>query len=394
MSSLKKIGKFVFRYKLQTIFSIVFMLLYSIFTAAPAHYTKAMFDSLIESIKEGELIPFHQLVMVGMAIILLISLKGIAFFLQTYLMGSVAQKTIRELRQILYQKTISLPLVYFNKKSTGELSSRFTIDFVTLNEALIVGFVGPLRDVPLIVLLIINMYDKSWHLTIATIILLPIVAKLLSVFGKQSRKATDKRLNQFGELSTLISETITGIRVVKAFIMERYEINRFKKENHRLFKHFMLSTFINAYSYPLIELTAGIFFAFILPYAGYLINTGKITFGDFMSFAISFTMLNTPLKALNGISIKIQEGLTAADRIFEILDSDMKIEEKENAVEMRPIEKEIRVRIKKFGYAEKIVLQDLDLTLKAGTITALVGSSGSGKTTLANLIPRFYDIKP
>lgn len=366
------------------------MLLYSVFTVIPAHFTKHVMDSLIESIKLDETIALDQFILVGGAIVAILSLKGISFFIQNYYMGDLAQKAIRELREKLFQRIILMPIAFFNKKSSGELMTRFTVDFVTLNEAIIAGFVGPLRDIPAVIFLFIIMFDKSWQLCLLSLVLLPIAAIMISFFGKQSNIATSKRLNQFGELSTLLSETITGIRVVKAFIMEKYEHKRFKKENQRLYKHFMESIFISSYSYPFLEIIAGFFFVFILAYGGYLITHNQITVGDFFSFTVSFMMLNTPLKQLNGISLKLQEGIAAGDRIFSILESDWKIEEIENAKILQPIKKEIKIEINQFSYEKTTILKNINLTLKIGTITALVGSSGSGKTTLANLIPRFY----
>ncbi len=141
------------------------------------------------------------------------------------------------------------------------------------------------------------------------------------------------------------------------------------------------------------EITAAFFAFFILGYGGHLISIQEITIGDFTSFVMSFMLLNTPIKQMNGISLRIQEGIAAGKRIFSILDSDWKIEEAKDAKKLPPIKKEIKVNIDQFAYeGEDTVLKDINFTMKSGTITALVGSSGSGKSTLANLIPRFYDI--
>lgn len=394
MKTLLKVGRYIFKYKIQATFSILFMLTYAVFHAMPAHYTKHVMDYLIESLKLGKTIELQRFLLVGGAIVAILTAKGISFFLQNYLMGSLAQKAVRELRDKLYERMILMPIGFFNKRSSGELLSRFTVDFVTLNEAIIIGLVGPLRDMPTIIFLFIIMFDKSWQLMLLSLILLPVASKLIAIFGRQSNIATNKRLNQFGEMSSLLSETITGIRVVKAFIMEKYEMRRFKKENQRLYRHFLRSIFIASYSYPLLEITAGFFFVFILVYGGYLITNNQITVGDFFSFAVSFMMLNTPIKQLNGISLKIQEGIAAGDRIFSILESDWKIEEVDNPITLQPIEKEITIDVNAFAYDDKAVLSDIHISLKKGTITALVGSSGSGKTTLANLIPRFFDLPP
>jgi len=364
------------------------MICYSLFTVAPAWYMGLIVDGL----KAGEIPSQSKFVLVGLGLVLIFVLKGISYFGQNYLMGSVGQSFIRDLRDRLYEKIILKPLAFFNKNTTGDLISRFTIDLNTLNEAVTISITGPLRDIPQIIFLFGVMFIRSWQLTVVTFFLLPPAAYLIQKFGSQNKKVTTKRLNKYGELTALLTETIKGIRVVKAFSMENYESERFAKENNRLYKFFLSSILISSYSYPVLELTGGICAAIILPFGGYLISHGDITAGDFVSFILAFFMLNEPIKKLNGLSLKIQEGSAAAQRIFNVLGDELKIEEDPNADEMPTIQQEIRIQIGKFAYGDQPVLNNLDLTLKAGTATALVGASGSGKSTLANLIPRFYDI--
>lgn len=392
MSSIIKIGKLLLKYKFRFIFGVIFMLFYSLFSVAPVHYLKNITDALLDAVKEEEVLEMNKFLLVGFGLVVVMGLKGISYFFQNYLMGWLSQKVIKDLREKLYNKMILMPIAFFNKTATGSLTSRFTVDFVTLNQAITVGIVGPMRDIPMIFILIGIMINRSWKLLLLTLILLPVAGYLISFFGKQNKKVTKKRLNQFGELTALLTETITGIRVVKAFSMEKYEKDRFEEENTRLYKHFMHSIRISSYSYPLLELTASCCAVPILAYGGYLIIHGEMTFGDFVSFMGSFMMLNEPIKKLNGISLKIQEGIAASNRIFEVLDSDWKIEEDPRAKVLPPIQKEVAVDIDQFGYDENVVLEDIHIKLKAGTVTALVGSSGSGKTTLANLIPRFFNL--
>jgi len=264
---------------------------------------------------------------------------------------------------------------------------------VTLNDSIKIAVMGPLRDAPQIFMLLYIMFSRSWRMFLLTLILLPVAAWLISLFGNLNKKVTVKRLSQFGELNSLLTETITGSRVVKAFSMEEYECKRFKNENFRLFRQFMKSILIASYSYPLLELSAGICGVMILVYGGYLSNKGVISWGDYISFMTSFVLLNEPIKKMNGINLKVQEGLAAASRIFSILDSETKIHEIPDAKLLKTIQKEIKIDIQSFKYEDQPVLQDVSVSLKAGTITAFVGSSGSGKTTLANLIPRFFDLE-
>ena len=393
MNTFVRLAKLAHKQKFALYFSIIFMLLYAICSVAPASFMKDIVDSVAKSLKEKEAIALDRFYLVGFGLILLILIKGISYFIQTYLMGLLGQRLIRDLRDRLYERVISMPVSFYNNQSTGELTSRFTVDCVTLNDSIKIAVMGPLRDAPQIFMLLYIMFSRSWRMFLLTLILLPVAAWLISLFGNLNKKVTVKRLSQFGELNSLLTETITGSRVVKAFSMEEYECKRFKNENFRLFRQFMKSILIASYSYPLLELSAGICGVMILVYGGYLSNKGVISWGDYISFMTSFVLLNEPIKKMNGINLKVQEGLAAASRIFSILDSETKIHEIPDAKLLKTIQKEIKIDIQSFKYEDQPVLQEVSVSLKAGTITAFVGSSGSGKTTLANLIPRFFDLE-
>ncbi len=386
-----RISKLVLKYKLQLMLGIISLFSFALLTVAPAWYI----EPLINSLSSGKVWPLSRFPLVGLAIILIFALRGVSFFGQNYIMGSLGQKIVRELRNQLFRRVVLMPISFFNKRSTGELTSRFTIDVTTLNQSIITGIIAPLRDIPQILILLGILGYRSWKLSLLVLILLPPTAWLISIFGQQSQKVTTKRLNKFGDLSGLLNETITGIRVVKAFNMESYEIKRFEKENQSLFKSFLNVIRIDSYSYPILELIGAICGAAILTYGGYLIIYEDLSGGEFASFILSFFMLNDPIKKMNNITLKLQEGYAAALRIFEIIDDKSEIKESPDAITLPPIKKEIRIKINRFSYEEdEPVLKEVDLTMKAGTITALVGSSGSGKTTLSNLIPRFYDLNP
>lgn len=369
---------------------VVFMIAFGLFNVAPAKFIKDIVDSL----NSGKVPELSRFLLVGVGIVLLFFLKGVSFFGQNYLMNSLGQRLVSVLRERLFKKVVSLPFSFFNTRQTGDLISRFTVDLTVVEQAIIVAITGPLRDLPQILFLLGLMYYSSWQLFLVTMLLLPPAAMLISKFGKQNKKVTTRRQNKFGELTSLLSETITGIRVVKAFNMEQYEINRFTKENNRLYKYFIRSIQIGSYSYPILELVGATCGAIIVTYGGYLVIHSEMTGGDFASFIISFFMLNDPMKKFNGFTLKLQEGLAAVSRVYDILDSENNIKDKEGAVVLPPIQKEIKIDIKSFKYSEeeRSVLNHIDFKIKAGTVAALVGSSGSGKSTLANLIPRFFDL--
>lgn len=366
------------------------MLCYALASAYPV----PLIESVVKSIEEGKVEGQKTYITWAAYFIAILLAKGVSYYWQNLLMGSLGQKVIRDLRLKLFSKIIYNPASFFNRNKTGDLISRFTTDLNTLNEAVIISITGPLRDLPLIFLLLGYMLYSSWQLFLLTLVLLPPTAFLINKFGLKNKKVITKRLNKYGDLSSLLTESITGIRVVKAFGMEKYEVDRFEKENQRLYNYFFRSIKIGSYSYPILELIGGICGAVILIFGGYLISNNEITSANFAAFLVSFMMLNNPIKKLNGFTLKVQEGSAAATRIFDIINEEVVIKESENAVELPQIRKGIDINIKEFRYPEeeKPVLQDINIELKAGTITALVGSSGSGKTTLANLIPRFYDL--
>ncbi|MCP4754352.1 MAG: ATP-binding cassette domain-containing protein [Proteobacteria bacterium] len=392
MSVISQISKLVFQHKAQLIAGILAMFCFSLLTVAPAWYVKDIVDSL----SSGKVWPLENFILIGLAVILLFTLKGISYYGQNSLMGSLGQKIVRDLRDRLFKKVIRMPIIFYNKRSTGELVSRFTIDASTLNQAVITGIIAPLRDIPQIFFLLGILVYRSWQLSLLALLVLPPAAWAISKFGQQSKKVTTKRLNKFGDLTSLLNETITGIRVVKAFSMEEYEIDRFQKENQSLFRSFLHSIRIGSYSYPALEQIGSICGAAMLSYGGYLLIHDQITGGDFASFILSFFMMNEPIKKLNNITLKLQEGHAAAIRIFEILNSDLEIKNSPDATALPPIKEGIRIKVDRFRYEDEDepVLRDIDINLAAGSITALVGASGSGKTTLSNLIPRFYEIPP
>ena len=385
-----KIIKLILRHKVQLSFGIVMMFSFALFSVAPAKYMKNIVDAL-DTGKIPELERFFQ---VGLGLILLFALKGVAFFGQNYLMSALGLSLIKELRDKMFDKILRMPLSFYARNPSGDLISRFTTDLNCLNDAIIVGITGPLRDLPQIAMLLGLMYIRSWQLSLLTLMLIPTTYWLIQRFGRQNEQITGQRLRKFSELTQLLTEAISGIRVVKAFNMEDYEVNRFNRENKRLYKTFLHSIRIDSYSYPVLELLGSVCGAFMLTYGGYLIIHHEITGGDFASFLIAFFMLYDPIKKLNGFFLKIHEGLSAGERIFAILDEPELIRDRPGAGLLGPLQREIRIQIKEFGYGEKTVLSDINITLPKGTVTALVGSSGSGKSTLVNLIPRFYELSP
>jgi len=372
------------------IFSILCMAGYNIFTAAPAYYAK----DIVDTIAYGDNPELKQYFLVGLGLMIVFAIKGLFFFGHNYSVGHLVQSLIVKLRQQLFDHLVNLSLTFFTRSKTGDLISRFTNDLQVFQNMLQVGVTGPFRDIPQFFLLLGIMFYRSWQLAFVTLILIPIAVFFIQIFGQRNKIAVSKRQISFGGLTSLLVETISGVRVVKAFGMEKYESKRFKAANDDLYKNHMRSVMIDSYSYPIIEIIGAAAGAAIVAYGGYLIINGQITPGDFTSFVISFFMLNEPVKKLNGFNLKLQEGFAAVRRIFDILDVEDEIVTSPDAKKITHFKQEIKLNIKAFHYPEQDVpaVRDFKLSVQKGEAVALVGSSGSGKTTVANLIPRFYDV--
>ncbi len=387
---LRRLGKLIWPYKGWILFSILCMIGFNVFTAAPAYYAK----DIVDTITYGDDPGLQQYFLVGLGLIIVFTLKGLCFFGNTYSVGYIVQRMVAELRQSLFSHLTHLSFSFFSRSKTGDLISRFTNDLHVLQSTLQIGVNGPFRDIPQFFLLLGIMIYRSWDLALVTFTIIPVALFFIRMFGRSNKKAVSKRQISFGGLSSLLVETISGIRVVKAFGMESYENDRFRKSNERLYRNHMRSILIDSYSTPVIEVIGAAAGATIVIYGGYLIIQDSITPGDFTSFILSFFMLNDPVKKLNGFNLKLQEGLVALRRIFVVLDEQPDIVSPPNPVVLDGLRQGIEIDIQEFNYPGKPepALRDLKLRLPKGQALALVGSSGSGKTTLANLIPRFFDV--
>ena len=371
-------------------FSIVCMVGYNIFTAAPAYYAK----DIVDAISYGDNPELTQYFLVGLGMMIVFAIKGLFFFGHNYSVGHLVQSLIVKLRQQLFDHLVNLSLTFFNRSKTGDLISRFTNDLHVFQNMLQVGVTGPFRDIPQFFLLLGIMFFRSWQLALVTMTIIPVAIFFIQIFGQRNKIAVSQRQISFGDLSSLLVETITGVRVVKAFGMEKYESKRFKDANDDLYKNQMRSIMIDSYSYPVIEIIGAAAGATIVAYGGYLIINDQITAGDFTSFVISFFLLNEPVKKLNGFNLKLQEGIAAVQRVFNILDVKDDIVISPDSTKLTSFDREINLNIQAFHYPDQDepAVKDFQLTLQKGEAVALVGSSGAGKTTITNLIPRFYDI--
>jgi len=334
----------------------------------------------------------QMLALIPIAIVVLFFFKGLFHYGQAYLMGYVAIRVVTDIRDKIYCHLQTLSLAFFTKNPTGVLMSRIANDTTLLQSTVSDSITTLLRNFLTIIGLTGYTFWVNWRLaTISYLIILWAIIPI-QIFGKKSRKFSTKSQRKMAEIAKFLYETISGIRIVKAFGMEQYENRRFSEENLRFFKIRIKRLRIRALASPTMEMLGGFASAGILYYGGYNVIKGYMTPGDFFSFVAAFAMMYKPVRELNKLNQTIQEGLAAAVRTFEILDFKAEVVDKPNAIVQPRIKEQIEFRNVSFQYDKEPILKNTNLKVKVGEIIAIVGTSGAGKTTLANLIPRFYDV--
>ena len=363
------------------------MIIVAVMTAAQAYMVKPMLDEIFFN-KDA-----FMLKVVPVAIVIIFLIQGIFDYSYKYLLEKVGQSVIRDLRNNLYRHIQSLPLSFFHKTPTGELISRIISDIALIQGAVSNVLVGIIKDTCQIFFLIFVIFYMNWRLALIAMILLPAIIYPIVNFGRRHRRLSRSNQQTTAQVSNLLYETITGTRIVKAFCMEKYEIARFAETLDKLFGIVMRNTRIGAISHPLMQLLGGIGISLVVWYGGSQVLSGVSTPGTFFSFLTALIMIYEPLKGISRVNSTLQQGIAAAERVFDVLDVEPDVEENKDAAELPPVKEVIEFKDVRFRYDGKTeVLKDINLKVKTGEVLALVGSSGGGKSTLVNLIPRFFDV--
>jgi subfamily B ATP-binding cassette protein MsbA len=390
--------------------AMICMVLVSFLTAAQAFLVKPALDGIflktehvplwvrnliIQLHLDGLLLKkdMEMLLILPIAIILLFLFKGFFEYGQAYLMNFVGLRIVADIREQLYNHLQTLSLSFFTKTPTGILISRITNDVNLIQGSVSNAITGLLKDAFTLVGLIGVVFYRDWKLAIVAFLIFPLAIIPIKEFGKKLRKFSRKSQQRMGSITTFLHETIVGNRIVKAFCMEEYEKHRFAEENNRFFKVVFKRVKIRALSHPLMEIFGGIGVAVIIWVGGYRVLRGEITPGAFFSFLTALFMLYAPIRDLNKVNLEIQEGVAAAIRVFELLDTSPEIRDEPGAIPILPISKGIDFEKVTFQYGEEAVLKNISLNVNVGEVIALVGMSGAGKTSLVNLLPRFYDVR-
>jgi ABC-type multidrug transport system fused ATPase/permease subunit len=337
--------------------------------------------------------PSNALLYIGAFLVIMTALKVGTAFMGAYYIIPIRTGVLRDLRNQLYKKILSLPIGFFTEERKGDIMSRMTgdvgeveasimssLDMVFKNPILIIGYLG-------------FMFYLSWKLTLFVLILLPFSGSLIGRIGKSLKRRSTTGQEQTGELLSQIEETLGGLRVVKAFNAEHKLEARFGNLNERIRKTFNRINRRYNLAHPVSELLGTIVIAILLWFGGKLIlsNNSDITAEAFIFYILIFYSIIAPAKDLSKATYSIQKGMASLERVDKILQTESSIQDPQQPAALRPFADKIEYRNLSFKYNQDWVLRDINLTVPKGKTVALVGQSGSGKSTLVDLLPRYYD---
>ena len=321
--------------------------------------------------------------------------KNIFLYIKNILLRIVELKLVKDIRDRLYQHIQTLSLGYFHKKKTGSITSIVMNDVGQFQSAVGVVFqrlfVEPINIFTFVTLLFII----SWKLAIIAIVILPLAGIAIVTIGRSIRRKSRRTQTKIAEIMQILTETLSSIRIVKAFVNEKEEVKKFTGESQNYFKLLLQRARLDLISGPVTESFGVIIGVVLLWYGGMeVLSNEGLSAEDFIRFIIILFSILGPIKQMSNVNIKIQMGAASAERIFGLLDTPPEIVEKANAVDLGEFRQSIEFDRVHFEYndGDERVLDEVSFTINKGEVVAMVGPSGSGKSTIADLIPRFYDV--
>jgi ATP-binding cassette, subfamily B, multidrug efflux pump len=337
----------------------------------------------------------ESLLVNAVAIIVVFAIvRGLFAFIQTYMAEATSQGAAFDMRNDIFSKIQRLSFSYYDRTQTGQLMIRATDDVEKVRLFIAQGLILTVQAFLLLSVTLLILLATNWRLTLVILPILPLAVILFGIFGRLAEPLFSETQRRLSVLNTILQENLAGIKVVKAFVHEKHEQQRFGRANDDLYDQFLKIARVFSVLFPLIFVLANLGQVVILYFAGIQIISGEIGLGEYQSFTLYLMYIFFPLGQLGFIISLMSQAAASATRIFEILDAKSDVENKPDAVELPPIQGDVEFQDVTFRYFSSgdDVLSQVSFKAEAGQTIALLGATGSGKTTIINLIPRFYDV--
>lgn len=366
--------------------------IFCIIMAAGANlYLPWIIKDMIDKVLSGG--DMGMLNFISISIVVVFAFRGFFYYWQSYLVSYIGQRVVADVRLVMFKKFQRMPMAYFDKHQTGETMSYVTNDVAAVQSALVDNLIDLFTEASIFIGSVCLMFYIDWQLTLVTLITVPMVGYAMKVFGRKIKRSGTLIQEKIADITSLLQESISSIRIVKSFVRENYEIERFDRENNLNFQASMKNAQLTSLLTPTVEFLAALAVTLIVWFGGYEVIHGVMSAGSLVAFLTYAVNLANPIKRLSRIYGRIQQAMAAVDRIFSVLDMEEPVNDKPNAVKLPKVEGHVSVENVTFSYDGKHnALENVSFNVKPGQMIAFVGPSGAGKSTIANLIPRFYDV--
>lgn len=334
------------------------------------------------------------LMMICVLVIVLFLFKNLFLYLAMFFVAPIRNGVVRDLRNEIYNKVLILPLSYYSEERKGDLIARMTGDVQEIEWAILSSLEAVFREPVAIIFFLATLFFMNAEFTLLILVLLPITALLIGRIGKSLKRASDEGQKRMGVLLSVIEETLSGLRVIKAFTAEKFANDRFRELNDRYSKLMIKMYRKRDLASPLSEFMGAVVLVVLMWFGGRMVlgdATTTMSPSVFIGFIAVFSQLIRPAKAFTTAYYNVQKGIASAERVRYVLDATVAITDDKDAVSKNEFNDSIRFDHVNFSYAKRQVLFDVDFEVKKGKTVALVGSSGAGKSTVADLLARFYD---
>jgi ATP-binding cassette subfamily B protein len=354
----------------------------------PPYLTKILLDDVILA-QNVSMLKVVILLLVGAHLI-----RAVIFAFRSYVMQWLGNRVLLDLRVRVFDHLQLLPLSYYNQRQTGEIMARVTGDLSRLQYFIAEGFQEVLVNLVTVFLIAVILLVMNWKLALLAFAPVPLIAVSTAIFGRLIHLIYHRIWRRMARVSAILTDTIPGIRVVKSFAQEDRESERFSQTTTDLFGQEMRAVRISSGFFPMLGLMTGMGSILIFGVGGYMALTGATTPGVLIAFTGYLWQFYNPVQRFGQINHRLQHCVTSAERVFEILDSDIEPFDEPDRIILRPLEGRVEFQNVVFAYEEsKYALRDISFTVEPGEMIGLVGPSGAGKSTLVHLIARFYDIE-